>query len=88
MTTVVQFATPAKEFELQQYHLHSQKIKINSRSVEIVLVLKGNIKLQTDKEIICLSNGDAAFIIADTSYFLLGAGEVFRATVPASSFVS
>jgi mannose-6-phosphate isomerase len=80
--TTIQFATPAKEFQLYQYYLNKNKLEINSRNAEIILVIDGGAKLHTNKEIICLDKGNAAFIVAGTNYFLSGEGMVFRATVP------
>lgn len=78
----IQYSTPAKEFELHQYHLSKDKLEINSKNAEIILVINGEAKLRTNKEIVCLNKGDAAFIGADTNYFLYGEGLAFRATVP------
>jgi mannose-6-phosphate isomerase class I len=62
--------------------LNKNKLEINSRNAEIILVIDGGAKLHTNKEIICLDKGNAAFIVAGTNYFLSGEGMVFRATVP------
>ena len=80
----IKFDTPAREFELYQYSLNKGSLEINSQSPEIILLTNGGAKLFTNKEIVCLNKGDAAFITAHSAYTLSGSGTVFRATVPSS----
>src|SRR5439155_21594321 len=78
------FPSPALEFELYQYQLNNESVSLQTHSAEIVLVLKGNARLQSGKEELHLQKGEAAFVVADTVYSISSSdlAEVFRATVP------
>ncbi|MEI6947257.1 mannose-6-phosphate isomerase, class I [Paraflavisolibacter sp. H34] len=79
------FTTPAAEFELLQYRLSGESLPLKAQSAEVILVLNGSAELQAHTELLQLAEGQAAFIVAGTSYTLRvdNAAEVFRATVPA-----
>ena len=80
---IVDFITPAKEFELHQYHLNETNIRLHSYSAEIILVLDGIVTVATHNETYSLKKGEALFIIADTAYSLFAqSAEVFRAASP------
>ncbi len=80
----LQFATPVPEFELYQYRLKNSNVSLSSTSAEIVLVLDGNVHIESFSERLSLSKGEAAFITSGTVYQLIApdAAEVFRAAVP------
>ena len=78
----IQFTTPAEEFELYQYHLSTGNTEFTTNSPSIVLVLEGDMQVQTNTEAIKLNRGEAAFLVADDNYSLSGNGIAFRAAVP------
>jgi mannose-6-phosphate isomerase len=79
----IKFETPASEFELYMYEVKDSKIKCESRSAEIILVLNGNVSLTSDVENLSGGKGDAFFIAANTSYYLASDNaEIYRAAVP------
>jgi mannose-6-phosphate isomerase len=78
------FLSPAVEFELYQYNLTGESINLTSYSAEILLVLQGEINLQSGGQSISLDKGKAAFVIAGIDYSINSNGEsqIFRAAVP------
>lgn len=78
------FPSPAAEFELYQYRLMDEVVNVTSYSAEIVLVLKGDVLLQSAEYSFSLPKGKAAFIMAGAAYSISSTGEaeVFRAAVP------
>ena len=79
----IQFTTPAKEFQLYQYHLRETTVDISANSAEIILVLSGNASIKCDDEILQLKKGDSAFIVGGSHYSIMSSSsEIFRATTP------
>ena len=80
---VIEFDTPAKEFQLYQYHLEENSINLQSESAEIFLVLKGNVSFNTAGETLNASSGEAVFITGGSSYSIsANSAEIYRATTP------
>jgi mannose-6-phosphate isomerase len=79
------YTTPAKEFQLYQYHLHETTVDIYADSAEIILVLSGNASIKCEKEILPIKKGDSVFIIGGSQYSITtSSSEIFRATTPSS----
>jgi mannose-6-phosphate isomerase len=80
----IRFTTPAKEFQLYQYHLHETTVDISADSAEIILLLSGNASIKCGDEILQLKKGDSAFIVGGSHYSISASSvEIFRATTPA-----
>ncbi len=80
---VVAFNTPAKEFELYQYHLEENSLDLHSHSAEIFLVLEGDASFKTADETINAAKGEAVFITGGCNYSISGnRAEIFRAATP------
>ena len=79
----IEFHTPAKEFQLYQYHLEENSINLRSRSAEIFIVLEGSVRFNTTTEILNASKGETVFIKGGSSYSISAtSAEIFRAATP------
>ena len=79
----IEFHTPAKEFQLYQYHLEENSINLRSKSAEIFIVLEGNVRFNTTTEILNTSKGETVFIKGGSSYSISAtSAEIFRAATP------
>ena len=62
------FDTPAEEFRLTQYQLApDKKVDLQSSSVEILLVVEGEVEISTGRQALVLTQGEAALITRDTT---------------------
>ena len=79
------FASPAEEFQLEQFHLQKDSMElINTTTAEIFLLLEGALQLQAGSEEMEVFKGDSIFVIAQTplSIKALSDLDLFRATLP------
>lgn len=82
-TESIHFKTPAKEFELHQYHCIKNKINLTAQVAEIILVLEGNMVIETGTETLVVAKGKSVFVTAGTNYSIISdSAEIFRATTP------
>jgi mannose-6-phosphate isomerase len=80
------FASPAEEFELQEYLLEEgERLEIRSRTAEVFLPMEGRLQISTGAEKMEMNKGQSIFVKSGTSMILnvLEETELFRATVPA-----
>ena len=78
------FASPAEEFELQEYDLSKDEtITIKTSTAEIFLLMNGMAEVIT-KEKMELKTGDSIFVKAGTDMTIQPLSQInlFRATVP------
>jgi mannose-6-phosphate isomerase len=81
------YATPATEFELSRFQLPptTRQGGLRARSAECLLVVEGELQLQTRRRHLHLQRGEAAFIPVNLDYTLQAADAAvtaFRASVP------
>ena len=79
------FDTPAEEFRLCRYLLNNDKVPVNSRTAEIIIVTEGAAQLSSDTEKVVLTTGEAVLITAGTEYTFGSTDtptEAYRAFVP------
>jgi mannose-6-phosphate isomerase len=80
------FASPAEEFELQEYSLtEGEHVEVRSRTGEVFLLMEGGLEVKAGAEIVQMNKGQSIFVKAGTGLVLnaLEETELFRATVPA-----
>jgi mannose-6-phosphate isomerase len=80
------FASPAEEFELQQYLLAKDEASvIKTLTGEVFFLLEGSAQLISENEKVEISKGESVFIKAGTDIQVKVLSEInlFRATVPA-----
>ncbi len=79
------YPAPVDEFELHHYHLNPEEtLHLEVQAAEIILLMKGSVRLKFGKSEWKLERGDSMFISAGTSISLsaLSAASVFRVTIP------
>ena len=73
---VFTYSTPAKDFALENVNCRKGAlIQGKSESATILLVMKGNVKIHEKSTALSLSQGESAFICADTAYKIEGVEE-------------
>ena len=73
---VFTYSTPAKDFALENVNCRKGAlIQGKSESATILLVMKGNVKIHEKSTALSLSQGESAFICADTAYEIEGVEE-------------
>lgn len=63
-----EFKTPAEEFTLEEYHL-SEQMAFHTFGAEIILVMDGEVIIESGSENLSLKKGEACFVISDTNFF-------------------
>ncbi|MFU2078285.1 mannose-6-phosphate isomerase, class I [Avibacterium endocarditidis] len=70
------YSTPAKDFALTQItYEKAQTHQLHSESAEILLVMSGEITIRENHTALCLTQGQSAFISADSDYLIEGIEE-------------
>jgi mannose-6-phosphate isomerase len=80
------FASPAEEFELQEYCLaEGESIEVRSRTGEVFLLMEGGLEIEAGGEMVQMNKGQSIFVKGGTALVLKPLEQVnlFRATVPA-----
>jgi mannose-6-phosphate isomerase len=79
------FASPAEEFEIQQYRLDAnEKLEIQTNTAETFLILNGSLQVNSGTRRQEFKRGEVFFVIAETMFSIKALLEVnlFRVTVP------
>ncbi len=79
------FASPAEEFEIQQYRLDAnEKLEIQTNTAETFLILNGFLQVKSGTRQQEFKRGEVFFVIAETMFSIKALSEVnlFRVTVP------
>ncbi len=79
------FASPAEEFEIQQYRLDAnEKLEIQTNTAETFLILNGSLQVNSGTRQQEFKRGEVFFVIAETMFSIQALSEVnlFRVTVP------
>jgi mannose-6-phosphate isomerase len=79
------FASPAEEFEIQQYRLDAnEKLEIQTNTAETFLILNGSLQVNSGTRQQEFKRGEVFFVIAETMFSIKALSEVnlFRVTVP------
>ena len=79
------YETPAPDFELSKINLAvSQVYKTISKSIEILFLIDGQVKISETNTVLNLKKGDSVLIIADSNYNIVAEQKttLYKATTP------